>query len=120
MRLPILVLALIFAAPAIAQSQAAMNANSGDAFAKSDAALNTTYRKVMARLGKPGQARLLAAQRAWLSYRDKQCSFVSSGTDGGSIAPMINANCHTEETDARTKALAAVAACEEGDLTCPR
>jgi uncharacterized protein YecT (DUF1311 family) len=51
---------------------------------------------------------LLAAQRAWLTYRDKQCLVASFEMRGGSGAPMIHGGCMAELTRARTAQLKAL------------
>lgn len=118
---------LIACAPAHAQkpdcanasSQTAMNICANQGAQKSEAALNNVYQVVMARLSPGGKVRLRDAQRAWLAFRSKECAFESSGSDGGSIAPMIALNCASSLADDRTKALAAFRTCQEGDLSCP-
>lgn len=86
-----------------------------------DAALNEAYRKIEARLGKDtaplGQLR--DAQRAWIAFRNAECAFAASGVEGGSIYPMIHADCLREATEARTAALQTYLDCAEGDLSCP-
>jgi uncharacterized protein YecT (DUF1311 family) len=49
---------------------------------------------------------LLAAQRSWLQFRDKQCVVEGLEYSGGSMQPMVIANCRARMTDARTKQLA--------------
>lgn len=44
---------------------------------------------------------LLASQRAWLTYRDKQCLLASFEMRGGSGAPQIHGGCFHELTRAR-------------------
>ena len=51
---------------------------------------------------------LLAAQRAWLTYRDKHCLAASFEMRGGSGAPMIHGGCMAELTRARTAQLKAL------------
>jgi uncharacterized protein YecT (DUF1311 family) len=51
---------------------------------------------------------LLAGQRAWLIYRDKQCLVASFEMRGGSGAPMIHGGCMAELTRARTAQLKAL------------
>ena len=48
---------------------------------------------------------LLAGQRAWLSYRDKQCNIWSKWYEGGSIASQIINSCLTNITKFRTAEL---------------
>ena len=114
--------------PALAQSpncakattQADLDTCSGTAFAAADKTLNAAYRSLIATLTPGGQQRLRDAQRAWVAFRDRECDFRSNGADGGSAAPMVAADCRTTLTQARTKDLKALAACQEGDLSCPR
>jgi uncharacterized protein YecT (DUF1311 family) len=57
--------------------------------------------------GGPGYApTLLAAQRAWLQFRDKQCVVEGLEYSGGSMQPMVIASCRARMTDMRTKQLA--------------
>lgn len=57
--------------------------------------------------GGPGYAAaLLAAQRLWLQFRDKQCVVEGLQYSGGSMQPMVIASCRARMTDARTKQLA--------------
>jgi len=125
---PVIAAAILLAAlPAAAQqdcpddSQAGLNQCAGDAYKKADAALNATYRQVMARLkdSEAAAKSLVAAQRAWIAYRDAECDFISSGVEGGSARPMIVAQCLEQLTARRTDDLKALLNCEEGDLSCP-
>lgn len=88
---------------------------------KADHELNLTYKQIEARLADDhaAKSRLIHAQRAWIAFRDAECTFQSSGDDGGSIAPMIVATCDTALTTDRTQQLKAYLNCEEGDLSCP-
>lgn len=118
---------LLAALPAMAQqdcpddSQAGLNQCAGDAYKKADAALNATYKQVMARLkdSEAAAKSLVAAQRAWIAYRDAECDFMSSGVEGGSARPMIVAQCLEQLTTQRADDLKALLSCEEGDLSCP-
>lgn len=104
-----------------ASSQAGLDACAGDAYKAADARLNATYRQVAARLAGDAAARelLVAAQRAWIGFRDAECRFRSSGVAGGSAQPMVVTQCLTGLTEARTTGLASLLACQEGDLSCP-
>ncbi|ODT21142.1 MAG: urease-associated protein [Kaistia sp. SCN 65-12] len=104
-----------------ATDQATMNACADKALKASDAELNATYKKITHRLAAdPDTTKLLvAAQRAWVSFRDAECTFASAGTSGGSAYPMVHAMCLDEQTRARTAALKALLDCEEGDMSCP-
>ncbi len=90
-------------------------------FEAADAALNATYRQIVARLAGQTEARqlLTKAQRAWVAFRDAECRFSASGVQGGSIQPMIASICQTDLTKTRTEALRRYLDCKEGDLSCP-
>jgi uncharacterized protein YecT (DUF1311 family) len=51
---------------------------------------------------------LLAGQRAWLTYRDKQCLLASFELRGGSGAPHIHSGCFHDLTRARIAQLNAL------------
>jgi uncharacterized protein YecT (DUF1311 family) len=104
-----------------AATQSELNVCAEQGLAKSDAALNAAYRRIMARLKGDAAARnlLVAAQRAWLGFRDAECAFAASGVSSGSAYPMVVTKCRDELTQDRTKTLRADLACREGDLSCP-
>ncbi len=104
-----------------ASSQQAMSICADQAFKAADKELNTTYRQVTERLkDSPDTAALLVkAQRAWITFRDTQCAFLTSAAAEGSIYPMLVAQCRSEITQARTKDLTALLACDETDMSCP-
>jgi uncharacterized protein YecT (DUF1311 family) len=87
-------------------------------FERADAAMNAQWRITMAAMKQydrqldrsydrqPGYAdTLLAAQRAWLTYRDQHCLGESFYARGGSMAPMLVSGCKAVLTDGRTKQL---------------
>ncbi|RJG46322.1 lysozyme inhibitor LprI family protein [Mesorhizobium sp. DCY119] len=90
-------------------------------FKKADQALNQTFKKIQTRIADDadGKARFVKAQRAWIAFRNAECTFQSSGDDGGSAAPMVVAACQAELTKDRTRQLKAYLNCQEGDLSCP-
>ena len=49
--------------------------------------------------------KLLAAQRAWITYRNAHCAAEADRYRGGSIVPLIHATCMTALTEARTMQL---------------
>lgn len=51
---------------------------------------------------------LLAAQRAWIAYRDAHCRSDGYRMRGGSAEPMLIASCRARLTEARTQQLAAL------------
>ena len=57
---------------------------------RQDARLNQAYKAVMAELSPERKKQLLEAQRAWIKFRDANCSFYND-PDGGTLA-RVNAN----------------------------
>ena len=104
---------------AAAQTQTDMNQCAAREYQKHDAAMNGIYQQLLARLTDPKQKEMLVdAERAWIAYRDKFCTFQSSGTVGGSIHPMLEANCLDEKTNVHTAELSRQLNCKEGDPSC--
>ncbi|MER2508778.1 MAG: lysozyme inhibitor LprI family protein [Amaricoccus sp.] len=99
-------------------TQSELNTCAGTDYQAADAELNNLYKEMIARLG-ADKAPLVAAQRAWVTYRDAECDFVASSVAGGSIYPMIRGECLTDLTRARSEEFRGFLACEEGDLSCP-
>lgn len=104
-----------------ASDQATMNACAGDALKKSDKQLNELYKQVGTRLKDDADTTklLVSAQKAWIAFRDAECTFSSSAVAQGSTYSMIYAMCLDGLTQLRVKDLQTYLACEEGDLSCP-
>lgn len=104
-----------------ASDQATMNECAGKSFKASDTELNTLYKQIEARLkDDQDKAKLLvAAQKAWIAFRDAECDFSAAGVAGGSVYPMIVLQCRDGLTQNRVKDFKTYLSCEEGDLSCP-
>jgi uncharacterized protein YecT (DUF1311 family) len=104
-----------------AEDQATMTQCAGDAYKASDAKLNKLYRQITGRLKDDQDTTklLVAAQKAWIAFRDAECKFSSSRATGGSIYPMVLAQCLDGATQARIKSLNTYLNCQEGDMGCP-
>ena len=92
--------------------QSAMNICAYNDYRKADADLNATWKDAAANAkvidadaGTSQFAELLASQRAWLAYRDAQCELETNRYLGGSILPLVRANCLTSMTEKRTAEL---------------
>ena len=70
-----------------------------------DALLNQAYRRLAAMLDDEKKTQLKEAQTAWLKYRDSNCEFVADEFKGGSMRPMIYADCLGDMTKKRTDEL---------------
>ena len=88
------------------RADAEMNAQwkiTAAAMKQADRDLDRTYDK------EPGYFdTLLAAQRAWITYRDQHCLGESFEARGGSMAPMLNSTCRITLTQERTRQLKAL------------
>ena len=126
-------LAMIFAlaalnpAPAGAQpkrdcgnenNQASMNACSFEQWKSADTVLNRDYQALLRRMDPKSQKLLRSAQRAWLAYRDAECGFIASASEGGSVQPMARYGCLQDATEKREEALKFQLSCDEGDIWC--
>ncbi|MCE0523094.1 MAG: lysozyme inhibitor LprI family protein [Methylacidiphilales bacterium] len=108
MRISLLFLTVLLAtAPfsAHAQSQPEMNATALADFEKADQQLNAVYQKVLAQMDDTGKQKLVAAQKAWLKFRDAQADFDADDARGGSMAPMLSSISAASTTRARTAQL---------------
>jgi uncharacterized protein YecT (DUF1311 family) len=72
---------------------------------KSEATLTQTYKRLLADLDDEHRPLLEKAQRAWAVFRDVDCDLDASQALGGSLCPMLAADCRSGMTDARVKAL---------------
>lgn len=100
----------VAAAPAAAQAtdcsaaptQLAANQCAAAGAAAADAELNRVWVKAYgAAKGRPFAPTLRDAQRAWIAYRDLACAAESGQYAGGSIVPLIQAQCLERLTRAR-------------------
>ena len=76
-------------------------------YLRADTELNISWGAIKQRLagGRKDYATMLAGQKAWLAYRDKQCQFWGDWYEGGSIAPLVVNSCLTDITKVRSKEL---------------
>ena len=67
---------------------------------RADVELNKVYKQLMAVLNKDDRKRLVAAQRAWIAFRDAECEFESSGgADRVFLAPAAFQALTEDRTD---------------------
>ena len=57
---------------------------------RQDARLNENYKRLMSKVSDDRKKQLLEAQRAWIRFRDANCSFYA---EGGSIAQVAVNDC---------------------------
>ncbi|TCB98656.1 lysozyme inhibitor LprI family protein [Kosakonia quasisacchari] len=102
-----------------ASTQAQLNSCTASQYQAADKKLNQTYQAALKRSTPPQAAMLKKAQQSWITLRDSDCAFVSSGVEGGSAQPMVQNQCLTDKTNEREAWLASLLQCGEGDLSCP-
>ncbi|WP_448786204.1 lysozyme inhibitor LprI family protein [Brucella intermedia] len=130
MKIAILTVAAILAFPsfasakdkcASAQDQATMNACADASSKQSDKKLNNLYRQIEDRLNDDADTKkfFVQAQREWIKFRDAECNFQTAGSGGGSMMPMLVAQCVDSLTKSRVKDFEGYLRCEEGDMSCP-
>lgn len=101
-----------------AMAQPDLNACAFLAYERADAELNAQWKLTTAKLKaqdkgfdrtydkRPGFFETeLAAQRAWLTYRDQHCASEGYSMRGGSAESMVISGCREQLTKARTKEL---------------
>ncbi|MED5205071.1 MAG: lysozyme inhibitor LprI family protein [Pseudomonadota bacterium] len=97
-------------------TQMAMNRCAVLEFQESDAELNAQWKLTAAEMkrrdadriddGRPGYFEtLLAAQRAWIAYRDTHCTAEGYYARGGSMESLLVSTCMTDLTKQRTRDL---------------
>ncbi|AFZ23768.1 hypothetical protein Cylst_1484 [Cylindrospermum stagnale PCC 7417] len=88
-----------------AQTQREITQCADLSFKNADKKLNQVYKQLLPKLPKSRQQKLITAQQAWLKFRDRNCEFVSSEYEGGTLAPSIYAGCLEQVTKQRTQQL---------------
>ena len=73
-------------------------------FTRQDDRLNENYKRLMAKLSGKRKEGLLEAQRAWIKFRDTNCSFYYD-PDGGSAAHLAGSDCMLNATADRATEL---------------
>lgn len=109
--------ALLIAGPAPAQTQVAMNRQAAAAWKSADATMTVQWQRTYAAMkardaantsrggGFGYAAATLASQRGWLAFRDAQCTVEGAEYAGGSMQPMVRAQCLARLTRERTTQL---------------
>ncbi len=87
---------------------------------RADVALNEVYGRLMAKIEPADQARLREAERAWLAFRDKECTFLTGGgpNQQGTIWPMMYSQCIAAVTQERVSDLRPQLKCPSWNMEC--
>ncbi|MBD2243183.1 lysozyme inhibitor LprI family protein [Nostoc sp. FACHB-888] len=87
------------------QTQTAINECAKLSYQNADKKLNQVYQQLLPTLERSRKQKLIAAQLAWIKFRDTNCEFERSKYDGGSIASSIYSGCLENTTKLRTQEL---------------
>ncbi|MBG1244582.1 lysozyme inhibitor LprI family protein [Nostoc sp. NZL] len=87
------------------QTQRAINECTKLSYQNVDKKLNQVYQQLLPTLERSRKQKLIAAQQAWIKFRDTNCEFERSRYEGGSIAPTIYFGCLENATKLRTQEL---------------
>ncbi len=104
---------LLAAAPALAddvdcknaQAQNDMNICADKDYRAADAVLNKVYKDMTKGMDAHTLDLLRKSQRAWIAFRDAECTYQNVENEGGSIYPMVYSGCLTRLTKLRTQQL---------------
>lgn len=122
MRKMLMALSLVLPAAAFAQvdpclsqgNTLEMNACAKTEFDKDEKTLNDTYQQLVQQITKPDQdgvrygevkKKLIEAQRAWITFRKKDCDAVYTYNESGTIRNLEFLGCMRAHTVQRTKEL---------------
>jgi uncharacterized protein YecT (DUF1311 family) len=87
------------------QTQTAINECAKLSYQNADQKLNRVYQQLLPTLERSRKQKLIAAQLAWIKFRDTNCEFERSKYEGGSIASSIYSGCLENTTKLRTQEL---------------
>ena len=99
-----------------AQSNVDMKECSGNAYRAADKVLNQVYAQTVAGLKVPDLfqsnkeilRRLIASEKAWISFRDADCDLQGTSMLGGTGESLVISECYVEKTISRVKDLSAL------------
>lgn len=86
-------------------STAEMKKCADDDYRVADRKLNQVYQQLTPKIQGEEKQRLIAAQRAWIQFRDTSCKFESAEALGGTLEGLLFTNCLTKMTTNRTAEL---------------
>lgn len=93
-----------------AKSTAAMRECEIDRLKRAEAGMSAAYRSLSAKLDPRAQAKLRAAQEAWLKFRAAEADYQADAARDGTLAPLIAASVQADLTESRHKELENAAA----------
>ena len=85
------------------QTQTDMNICANEAFRRADTTLNQLYQQIKNKYAPTQFQQFQKVQINWLKFRDSQCAFEAVFYQGGTIVPLIHANCMESLTQERNQ-----------------
>ncbi len=91
-----------------AATQLELNQCYGEQFRKADAHLNNIYANLLKQMqSEVAIQKLKVAEKAWIQYRDLHCEAAKYEYEGGSMSPMVWAQCMATTAEHRIEELKA-------------
>lgn len=84
-----------------AKTTAAMRSCENGRYQKADKNLNAIYTELASRLDSTGRQKLVAAQTAWIRFRDANTDFQADIARGGTISPLVKITALADMTETR-------------------
>lgn len=84
-----------------AQTTAAMRSCADAEYKKADAELNTVYQAALKAEDAAGKRNMVAAEAAWIRFRDAEAFYQAGKAAGGTLAPLLRVTALTQLTQAR-------------------
>jgi uncharacterized protein YecT (DUF1311 family) len=103
-----------------ASTQAELNVCAHEDFLAAQAEMAAQLQALQSGYSTEQRQRFRRVQRAWLNFRTESCAFESRQGGASSSQPMRQSLCAARLTRERAGALARMAQCPEGDVTCVR
>lgn len=85
-----------------ANSTVEINYCAGESYKAADRRLNEVYRQLSSTVRGEQKSRLIDAQETWIQYRDRNCSFETFGSRGGTGYSAFLSGCLERMTRQRT------------------
>jgi len=88
-------------------------------YAAEDRRLNKTYNEYRRKLNTEQKRQLTQVQLTWMKYRDQECAFEASSSEGASTHTLAITLCKNDKTTFRIRELEILSNCKDGDANCP-
>ena len=94
--------------------QTELNNCANNLLVKTNEKLNKVYLNYLSELKADDQLKLKEAQKLWVQFREKDCSFETSSVKKGSMYPYVLSSCLVNRSEKRILELENMANCKNG------